>query len=211
MRRATGSVFLLVLGLALAGCGGPTKPATESAAPASATVTSASPEAPISVDEGLLTVDITVLRSLLDPDSEMTDEDIIQSAKDQGMTAVVNGDGTVTYTMSKAKQRELLESLRTSTAQTNAELVNNPDTSITDIEMNDQLSSFTVKVDRARYSDWDSFYVLVFYVAGGIYQQFAGVPADQVDVIVQFVDGATGEVLNTGSYREWAQRQAEQP
>ena len=42
-----------------------------------------------------------------------------------------------------------------------------------------------------------------FYLQGGLYQQFAGVSPESVDVTVEFVDDATGEVLTAGSYQEW--------
>jgi hypothetical protein len=70
------------------------------------------------------------------------------------------------------------------------------------------MTSFTAKVDGARYKTLDAFYALAFYVQGGLFQQFAGVSADKIDVKVQFVDDKSGKVLNTGSYRDWLKQQS---
>ncbi len=40
-----------------------------------------------------------------------------------------------------------------------------------------------------------------------LYQQFAGVDAADIDVTFELVDDQSGEVLETGSYREWMERQ----
>ena len=177
------------------GCG-------SSPAPEAATSTTDS-EQPIQVDEGLLTVDVTITRPLLDPSGEDTDEEIVQAAKENGMRAAINPDGSVTYTMSRAQQREMLDRMRASVTESIADLVNDPENSLVAVDMNDDLTQFTVQVDAERYSLLDPFYAIVFYVAGGLYQQFDGVTADDLDVAVDFVDNATGELLDSGSLRAW--------
>lgn len=74
--------------------------------------------------------------------------------------------------------------------------------SITAVEYDDAMTKFRVSVDAARYTQFESFYVLAFYMQGALYQQFSGVAPDDVDIAVEFVDQATGEVLDTGSYQE---------
>jgi len=76
--------------------------------------------------------------------------------------------------------------------------------------MNADLTQFTVQVDAARFSSLEAFYAVIFYVGGGLYQQFDGVTADDVDVQVDFVDNATGEVIDSGTLRDWLDS-AEQP
>lgn len=156
-------------------------------------------------------MDVTVQRSILDPNGEQTDEQIIQGAKDKGMSAVVNPDRTVTYTMSRKQQRELLDGMRASVLESTATMVDDAQNSFTAIEVSDDMTLFTVKVDKARYSELEVLYALGFYMGGGLYQQFSGVKGDEVDVKVQFVDDATGEVLDSGSLRDWLDRQSQQP
>lgn len=178
-----------------------------SAPGASQAATTNSP-APVKVDEGLLTVDITMKRSLLDPEDKQTDQQIIQGAKDKGITAIVNANQTVTYTMSRLKQREMLDSMKKSLQESNTKLVDNPDNSVSAIDFSDDLTKFTVKVDGKRYNQFEAFAALGFYIQGGLYQQFSGVAPDNIDVVVEFVDDNSGKVLNTGSYKEWAKKAA---
>lgn len=157
--------------------------------------------AAIEVDEGPLTVDVQLSRGLLDPGGNLTDEELIAGAADKGFSAVVDGD-TVVYTMTKAQHQQMLEELRTSARKSVDDLVADESNSITGVEFDDGQTSFRVSVDAARYTPLESFLVLGFYISGAFYQQVAGASPDDVDVIVEFVDDATGEVLNTGSYQE---------
>jgi len=198
-------VFFLAAVVLTAGCGG-----AGTGVPATSAASSPGSAAPaVEVDEGLLSVDIKIRRSLLDPGGEQTDAQIIQAAKDKGMAAVVNGDDTVTYTMSRAQQTELLNGMRTSLSESNADLIEKQDNSFTGIDVSDDMSSFTVKVDKKKYTEFEALYALGFYIQGGLFQQFSGVDAEKMDVTVRFVDDATGEVLNSGSLQEWMDRQSE--
>ena len=158
----------------------------------------------IQVEEDFVTVDVTIARSLLDPNGELSDEEVVSAAGAKGMAAVVDGD-TVVYTMTKPQHEEMLAQLH-STAQTAIDdLIADDSNSVTDVEFNDSMTSFQVSVDGARYSQLDSFLALAFYIQGALYQQFSGVSQDEIDVTVEFVDDATGEVLDTGSYQEMRQ------
>src|SRR4051794_33444948 len=70
-------------------------------------------QAPIKVDEGLVTVDVTIARSLLDANGSMTDEAIVAAAKEKGFTATVNHDAVI-YTMTKRQRDEMLSQMRSS-------------------------------------------------------------------------------------------------
>src|SRR5690606_8016362 len=78
--RAAASIALTA-SIALVGC-------APSAAPAG---DSEPTPAAVEVDEGLLTVDITIARSLLDSAGTMTDEQIVAAAAKNGILARVDG------------------------------------------------------------------------------------------------------------------------
>ncbi|WP_353815624.1 hypothetical protein [Agromyces sp. SYSU T00266] len=156
----------------------------------------------IEVDEDLATVDVRIARSLVDPDDSLTDDEIISAAAENGMTAVVDGD-TVTYTMTKPQRDEMLADMRSSAREVVDGIVADDSNSITAVEFDEAMTQFSVSVDAARYSPLESLLVIGFYLQGALYQQFAGASADEVDVVVDFVDDATGEVLESGSYQEW--------
>lgn len=169
-----------------------------------ASSSSASPAA-IEVEEELVTVDVRVARSLLDQDGSLTDDEIVTGAKEKGIAAVVEGD-TVVYTMTKPQRDEMLAQMRSSAQDAADELVADDTNSVTAIEFNDSMTSFKVSVDAARYGALESLLAIGFYIQGGLYQQFNGIDPDDVDVIVEFVDDTTGEVLDTGSYREMREK-----
>ncbi|MET0887951.1 MAG: hypothetical protein ABWX92_16055, partial [Mycetocola sp.] len=129
----------------------------------------------IEVEEDLLTVDVRVARSLLDPNDTLTDEDIVANASEKGMSAVVDGDAVV-YTMTKPQRDEMLTGMRTSIQSSVDDLIADDSNSITGVEFDDGMTSFRVSVDGSRYSQLESLLVLAFYIPGALYQQFAGVP-----------------------------------
>ncbi|OAH49861.1 hypothetical protein AYL44_09805 [Microbacterium oleivorans] len=165
--------------------------------------TSSAPATPaaIEVDEQLTTVDVKVAKSMLDPEGTLTDDEIIASAKEKGLSAVVEGD-TVVYTMTKSQRDEMLADMRSSARESADELVADDTNSVTAVDFNDAMTSFTVSVDPAKYNAMEGFLVLGFYMQGALFQQFTGVAADDIDVTVDFVDNSTGEVLDSGSFQE---------
>lgn len=159
----------------------------------------------IVVDKGIVTTSITV------PASFFTDEDendIKVAAEEKGFQSYkINSDGSVTYTMTKSKHKELLSELRTGIEESIKEMVSGDDEkkigSFLDIKHNKDFSRFDVYVDEDKYTLWDSMYVLTFYVQGAYYQIFNGTPSDKIDVIVNYIDSVTGENIESGSYKAW--------
>ena len=75
--------------------------------------------------------------------------------------------------------------------------------SFVDIQYNDDFSKVDIFVDAKQYTMWDSLYALTFYITGAYYQAFSGVANDDIDVVVNFIDNATMEVLDTASYKDF--------
>lgn len=157
--------------------------------------------AAVEVQEDLATVDLRIARSLLDPDESLTDEEIVSAAREQNIVAVVEGD-TVIYTMTKPQRDEMLAELHTAAQEAVDGIIADDTNSVTGVEYDDDMTSFQVSVDGDRFAPIESFLVLAFYIQGALYQQFAGIPQDDIDITVDFVDDATGEVLESGSYQE---------
>ncbi|KAF2417605.1 hypothetical protein B2K11_11780 [Microbacterium sp. B35-30] len=148
-----------------------------------------------------MTVDVRVARSLLDQSGSLTDEEIVAGAREKGIAAVVDGDAVV-YTMTKPQRDEMLAQMRSSAQDAADELIADETNWVTGVEFNDSMTSFEVSVDGHRYGALESLLALGFYVQGALYQQFNGVAPDDIDVIVDFIDDATAEVLDSGSYQE---------
>ncbi|MBR1696245.1 MAG: hypothetical protein IJ709_12790 [Selenomonas sp.] len=159
----------------------------------------------ISVDENLLTVEVTMPAAFFEDE---TPEEIQASAKEAGfLSCTVNSDGSVTYKMTKGKRTEMLQNYKKEIDSTIQEYTSggeNAPQSFKSIAYNDKVTQFDVRVDRTAYENswFDSLYAMGLYMLGGYYQILDGVPNDQVDVIVNFIDDATGEVIESGSYQE---------
>lgn len=167
----------------------------------------------VSVDENLLTVEVTMPATFFENE---TPEEIQASAKENGfLSCTINEDGSVTYKMTKGKRAEILRSFKGEIDSTIQEyLAGGEDApqSYRKITYNDKVTQFDVRVDRAAYENsWtDAFYMMGFYFLGGYYQIIDGVPSDQVDVIVNIIDDATGENIETGSYKNFINNQSTQ-
>lgn len=157
----------------------------------------------VQVDEGLFNVDVTLPAALFD---SMTEEDIKKTAEENGYSGcVVHEDGSVTYTMTKTKHKEMLEELKKSMDESIKNLTEgeNAVASFMSIDYTDDYSEVNIQVNADEYTQWDNFYALAFYMTGAYYQSFAGVAPDKIDVVVHFIDGDTKEVLSTASYRDY--------
>jgi|HigsolmetaGSP11D_1036233.scaffolds.fasta_scaffold09069_1 hypothetical protein len=154
----------------------------------------------IEVDKGSRNVEITLPASFFgDQDAEQ----VIEDAKSKGVSeATVNDDGSVTYKMSKATHEKMMKEMKDQAVQSIEELKNGEDfTSIKDITYNDQLSEFTMVVDRAAYENsFDGFAALGLGLQGMFYQAFDGVPSDKLKVTINIQDESTGEIFNTVVY-----------
>ena len=149
------------------------------------------------------TVEVTMPAVLF---SDQTAEEICADAEERGIeSCTVNEDGSVTYQMSESKHEEMKAEMETAVRKSCAALLEGDDAvaSFKRMEISEDLAAFDVYVDRAQYTVWDTFSSFVFYIGSAYYQIFAGVPQDEVDVVVQYIDEATGEVLDTGSYRQF--------
>ena len=164
---------------------------------------------PISAEENVLSVTVTLAATLFEDE---TKEEIIASAKENGISkCVVNEDGSVTYTMSKSKHKEMLEDLEKSIADFYNELLNGEEkvASFVEIKNNEDFSEFNVYVDSSKYSMWDSMNAMAFYIQGIYYQCLSGADFNAVDVVVNFVDSETDEIIDSASYRKFADNMAD--
>ncbi|MGN7387843.1 hypothetical protein [Sporosarcina sp. SAFN-015] len=156
----------------------------------------------VAVDKGLLNVEVTI------PASFMEGEDIdtvVAEAKEDGIKDVKkNDDGSVTYKMTKAKHKEMMEEMKANVTEYVDELINDEDfASIKDIDHNKDFSKFTLEVDKEAFENsFDGFAALGLAMSGMFYQLFEGVDEGKLNVSIDTVDQSTGEVFGTVDYPE---------
>lgn len=155
---------------------------------------------------GEKTVDVTLPAALF---SDQTEEDVKKAAEENGyLGCTINENGSVTYTMTESKHREMLDELVSRADESIAELIGKV-ASFTKINHNSDMSEFSIYMDAEKATMFDKLYAVAFYTVGAYYQSFAGKSADKIDVIIKFIDSETNEVLDTASYRNFMNRAEE--
>ena len=156
-------------------------------------------EAGITVDPGLLNVDVTIsaesaeLLGMTFTSQEEADE----AAKNGGFKSIrLNDDGGITMTMSKSKHKEMMQSIKEGIDKSMEEMVNSDDyPHFSRIEANSNYTEFKVTTTTQELNLQEEFSVLGFYIYGGLYNSFNGTPVDNVHI--DMIDATTGEVYDT--------------
>lgn len=191
-KRILSLLLTISLILSLAACGGnattPSEAPTQSATEAAANTTPV-----IEADRNLLTVDITVPAEFVE---EGTTQDTLDADAAQAgyISATLNADGSVTYTMTKAVHKEMMGGIRESLHTALDEMVGSEEyPTFTKITHNDDFTEFTVEISASELGLMESFSILAFYMYGGMYHAFNGTQVD--DISVTFVNADTGDVI----------------
>lgn len=192
-----------VLVFATAGCATTTETSSGNPGEVSETTTNSEVDAEsteesggIEVDEGLLTVDITFPESFVSMgETEMTQETVDASAAEQGyLGGKLNDDGSVTYTMTKLKQRELLDQMKSdfdgSIQETLADYPN-----VKSVSRNDDFSEISLEVTEEDFAT--SFLAFGFSFTAYFYQVLEG---KEFETDIVYVDSASGEELSRTTY-----------
>lgn len=213
------ATILMASGLVLAACSGDgasdTEPIEEESAVGVMTddeeeTESAEESEGVNVDKGFFDVEVTVPASLFEGEDM---EQVTAGAKVKGVEEVtVNDDGSVTYKMSKAQHKEMMDELAASVKEMKNELTESGDyPSIHSIEVSGNYDHFTVTVDREAYeSSFDGFATMSLGMMGSFYQIYDGEKADQYEVNIDLKDAASGEVFNTITYPEALEEMGEE-
>ena len=151
----------------------------------------------IDVDEGLLTVTITMPADLI---GEISQEEIDKMVEENGyISATLNDDGSLSCTMTKEMLEETAESYDKS-FQESLDSGNYPN--IISITHNDDFTDFTIEYSADEGSLADSFFVLSLYAAGGFYGIIAGNVPENVHV--SYVNSETGDIIQEANSNNMA-------
>ncbi|PMC35720.1 hypothetical protein CJ195_18210 [Bacillus sp. UMB0899] len=153
-------------------------------------------EGAVDVEKGLLNVEVTLPASMFEGEDIDT---VIADAKKEGIKEVTkNEDGSLTYKMSKAKHKEMMEELKKGILETVEETKNSEDyVSIKDVTYNDSFTEFTLLVNKGDYENsMDGFAAFGLGLSGMYYQLYNGVDPDKYKVTIFLKDEATNEVFD---------------
>ncbi|MED4229396.1 hypothetical protein, partial [Neobacillus cucumis] len=153
----------------------------------------------VQVDKGFLSVTLTLPASMFEGQNI---DQVIADAQKKGIKATKNADGSVTYKMSKAQHKEMIQEMKKSVIETINDTKSGKDySSIKDITYNDDFSEFTLIVNKSDYENsMDGFAVLGLGMSGMMYQLFTGVKPEDYKVTIDVKDEATQKVFDQVVY-----------
>jgi hypothetical protein len=158
----------------------------------------------IEVDDNLFDVTLTLPA---DYASDITAEEIAQQVADGKVhTGVLNDDGSVTYTMSKAQHAALLESIAAELRSTLDDMIGSTDyPNLTAIETNDDFTDFTVytTTQPGAMGLSDEMSVLIYYTCGKMYGIVSGQEPDNIHVDI--LNAESGELVSAHDSRDFNQ------
>ena len=156
----------------------------------------------VEVDEGIVNVEITIPADFFEDETE---DEIKAGAEEKGFSkCVVNDDGSVTYTMSKAKRKEVLKEMEASFDETADEIIKGDEevpSSFTEITHNKDFKVIEMKANE-NYGGFDGLYMYSMLMMGSYYQVFNGVSSDKLDVTVKVINKESGEELDSISVED---------
>ena len=154
----------------------------------------------LDVDKNLLSVEITVPANMVEDIA-----DTVAQGEEEGFQVTENEDGSLTYKMSKARHKELMDELKENFQETLDEIALSEDfASIEEIMANDDFTEFTMVVDKEMYENsMDVFATIPLGMAGAIYMLFDGQePDSNFNIQIHMENAENGEVFDTVKFPE---------
>lgn len=150
----------------------------------------------VEVDEKLFSVELTIPADYV---GDTTQEELDKSAEENGFKSItLNDDGSATYIMTKKQHEEMMSGIADEINSNLTGMIGSEDyPNITNIETNENYTSFTVTTSSTELDLNESFSVMAFYTYGGMYNIFNGTSVDNVHV--DFVNADTGDVISSAN------------
>lgn len=184
------------LALCLTACSGGAS--SSAAAGSDAAASTSASEDGLNVEKNLFSVTLTYPASMVD---EGTTQDSLNDeikGIDGIKSATLNEDGSVTYIMTKAYHKQIVDDMAQTIDESMAEMVGSEDyPNFTNVEANEDYTVFTVTTKSKALSLDESLSLLQFYTEGAFYSVVSGNDADSIHV--DFINADTGEVIDGGT------------
>lgn len=152
----------------------------------------------INSNSHFLSIEVTLPSSV----DDITDEEIEALRTEDGYISITrNDDDSITYVMTKDKQKELLNKLENRFADFANSIPGSEDyPNVTKLEVNNDFSKFTITTtaqSKDEISLSETMLAAVFYSFGGAYRGYAC--ESDTSVTVDYVCDSTGEILASGN------------
>ncbi|MFI3226568.1 MAG: hypothetical protein R3Y09_04055 [Clostridia bacterium] len=137
--------------------------------------------------------------------SNKTEAEIKQEASDLNCISYsINDDGSVNFSLTDTAYETVLSDIIAEIETIMEEMID-PDSGVEGfgyIDYTEDFSQFNIYLDPTYYTEYMVMYAYTFMVSGAYYQTFAGVPQEDIDVVVRLIDFTTDETLKVGSYKD---------
>lgn len=155
----------------------------------------------VNVDKELFDVKLTIPKEYAEGE---TQESLDKACKENGWkSATLNVDGSVTYEMSKKQHKKMMDDL---TDQFQAELdkmCNGEDyPNFVSIKGEDNFTKYTIVTKADKCEGFEAFALIGLYMYTAMYNIFNGTIDDYDNVHVDFVNEATGQVVDTADSKD---------
>lgn len=147
------------------------------------------------------TVEITIPSDYIGEDVTQEELDAQLKQADGFKSATLNADGSVTYIMTEACHKKLMQDMAQQLDSSLADMVGSEDyPNVTAIDAADDYTKFTVTLSSDTVSFQESIMALAFYMSGGLYHYFStGEPVDNINV--RFID-QSGNLLQEANSKD---------
>lgn len=147
------------------------------------------------------TVEITIPSDYIGEDVTQEELDAQLKQADGFKSATLNADGSVTYIMTEACHKKLMQDMAQQLDSSLADMVGSEDyPNVTAIDASDDYTKFTVTLSSDTVSFQESIMALAFYMSGGLYHYFStGEPVDNINV--RFID-QSGNLLQEANSKD---------
>lgn len=147
------------------------------------------------------TVEITIPSDYVGENATQEELDAKVEQTDGFKSATLNADGSVTYVMTEACHKKLMQDMADQIDSSLVDIVGSADyPNVVAIDSSDDYTKFTVTLSSDTVSFQESIMSLVFYMSGGLYHYFStGEPVDNINV--RFVD-QSGNLLQEANSKD---------
>ena len=146
----------------------------------------------VTTESGPVYTTITIPGELLG--MELTQEELDAGAGEEYVSAVLNEDGSVTYTMTKEQHEAMLANTAASIEESLPEILATEELSFAKIEHDADFTHFSVTLSGEKLSLYDKLGSVVFFMYGQLYASIAG--NGDIPIYVSFYD-VNGELIKT--------------
>ena len=147
------------------------------------------------------TVEITIPSDYIGEDVTQAELDAKVGQADGFKSATLNADGSVTYVMTEACHKKLMQDMAQQLDSSLTDMVGSKDyPNVTAIDASADYTKFTVTLSSDTVSLQESIMTLAFYMSGGLYHYFStGEPVDNINV--RFLD-QSGNLLQEANSKD---------